>query len=337
MLTLLVSAAGLAAQNTRGAAAGQLAGRSQKSSPPPPGIHFSASALGGVMYGAGIELVYGAPSGADYLSRLDWDMKPLYYYGFVLRVLFETPHPAWRPFVAFTFKNGLTGNTGFLEDRDWLDQIHRELTHFSRHDNFTRYALFLDLNFGTQFRPWKTGESLRFNFYFTFSWMNLMWESRDGYIQYSPGSNSTPPAYPPWDPSLPAIPNTGAAINYSQTWFIAAPAVGVEFPFLRTFVLEAAVAAGPLNFCVGDDYHIKRNMRFHDSSRWGIYFKPAVKFRFSPVRQLTFSVHGAWTLLTGVWGSSRTSTGDSNSWQDQGMTGAGLDLWEAGVSVSFNP
>ena len=252
-------------------------------------------------------------------------------------MLFETPSPAWLPLFAFSFKNGVPGNTGYLEDRDWLDPNHQELTHFSRHDNFVRYALFLDLDLGTQFRPWRTGTSPRFNFYLNFSWMNLMWESLDGYIQYPAPSSTTPATYPPWDASLRMQPYIGPAINYSQTWLTAAPAVGLEFPFLRVFLLEAAVTLGPFNFCVGDDYHVARDLRFHDNSRWGVYFRPQARFRFSPAPRFTISIHGSWKLLTGLWGASKISEGNTEIWEDQGMTGAGLTLWEAGLSISFTP
>jgi outer membrane protease len=280
--------------------------------------------LGGFVYGAAAELVYGAPGGAEFLSRLDWDMKPLYTYGAVLSLFLDTPLVSLSPWLRLGAKSGIYGSTGYMEDRDWMDAALPWLTHFSRHDNHTAAAFFLEGELGLYWRPSGRENALRLDFFVRASWMKITFMAADGYTQYAAQGNF-------WQESLPKSPHSGPAIDYIQEWLILAPGIGAEFPFGRFFSAGLAVAATPLVFGKARDWHYVTGDQFSDYPDWGVYAKPELHFSFSPARWITFLAFASWTWISGARGPGYMNQNLN------GEAGAGLNALEAGIALRLNP
>jgi outer membrane protease len=294
---------------------------------------FSAELLLGRINGMGLELVYGSYGGSEYLSRLDWETTELYYYGTTLSFTLNTPLAFLSPFVRATAKTGVYGSTGYMEDRDWLDDDEPFLTSFSQHDNSTASAFFVDGDIGLLFRPWKSPAAPEFNLFFRAAWIKITWKSHGGYTQYVIAGNPVGFPYPqPWAPTLPKTDWTGPAINYSQDWLILAPGIGVEFPFFKFFSLNAAVTISPFILAANVDEHLGTGVVFNDYPRGGFYIKPELHFAFSPAEWVSFMLHGSWTLITGSTGESYSSTAGAPV-VPAGIIGAGWDAWDIGIGI----
>jgi outer membrane protease len=92
--------------------------------PPPPArgeapYQFTLSSGAAFLCGQGEEIVYKYEDRDDYLSRLLWDLKPLFCLETGLE--FSRARPQEAPgFLAKTaFRFGVPGLSGVMEDRDW--------------------------------------------------------------------------------------------------------------------------------------------------------------------------------------------------------------------------
>ncbi|MDR1908484.1 MAG: omptin family outer membrane protease [Spirochaetaceae bacterium] len=301
-------------------------------------FRFSTELFAGLMQGGGVELVYGASSGAEFLSRLNWDIRPLYYYGAALNLALDSP--AFSPFARLTVKSGINGNTGFMEDRDWQDDDQTYLTDFSRHDNYTSGALFVEGDLGLGIRPFTRFRSLTLDFLFRVYWSKVSWEARDGYYQHNKVDGI--PSAPAWDPDQPRIPVSGAVIDYSQEWLLLAPGFGFDLSFLKSFSLGASLSLSPLIWGAARDYHFRSRDKssydeYEDYPEGGFYLKPEWRLSFSPSAWVALSFRGSWTLLRGSRGFSRRRRAGSTIWEDLGNSsgGAGLETWDFALGIKI--
>jgi outer membrane protease len=154
---------------------------------------FSVETTLGFFYGQSEEIVYKDTDGA-YLSELLWDMKPLLYYGAALSVKVQIPSWPVSLYAMPSVKIGVAGRSGSVEDRDWMDTTHDYLTHYSKHDSYTYDSWFFDGDLGVSIplRPGKTFNPA-LSLFGRFSYMEMKWISRDGYIQYGENNHSSPP------------------------------------------------------------------------------------------------------------------------------------------------
>jgi outer membrane protease len=284
------------------------------------------------MYGEGEEIVYGAPSGAPYLSQLRWDIKPLMYFGAGLSLVVKNPALPVGFFTGLLVKAGIPGFTGSMEDRDWLDDDQQYLTNFSTHTNYTAGAFFLDYDLGLSI-PIRLTETrtMDLKIFGRLSWMDLEWTSYNGYLQYGAHSNDSPD-YGPWDASLPKTFSYGPAVGYNQVWILAAPGIGADIPVGDLFRIGVSVTITPFIWAYAHDSHFKRNMQFKEYPSGGLMLEPWGELVFSPNERLAIALYVSYRYIADAQGNSyyRNNTGD---FIPGGIAGAGYHALDAGLSL----
>lgn len=288
---------------------------------------FSFSAGAGILYGRSEEIVYKSPESDLYSSELLWDLRPLVYTGVAADFGPHDPFSQNGLAAAFSFRFGLPLKTGIIEDRDWLNNNDNYMTHYSRHDAYSRRAILSGISFGYS---WTLARFLALKAYGNFSYMNFSWSAEDGYIQYPSGNSSG--SYPPWNNGLPKDYglSEGTLILYTQNWFILDPGISLAGRFGRFFSVEGNFNYSPLVFCFGKDDHLKRGTVFRDYLYFGHYLKGSCALVFSTGKNIDLSLYVSYTHITGTRGDTYAeNTLYANS------AGAAYRALDAGLAVKY--
>jgi outer membrane protease len=294
---------------------------------------FSFGTQFGFINGRALEYVY-AQSGQtvnEILSELIWDIKPVFYYG--LEVDFGRINLMKAPgfFASLSFKAGVPGDSGDLEDRDWMSSENSNLTHFSSHTNKTREFLSLDAAAGVSIplRPY-----LYLKPFISGSWTRFSFAGRDGYGIYARKKTDNPASYHDIDDNPERNSFIGReVINYTQDWYFLAAGVSAGTDILSPFSLEIFFQISPLSYCVAVDDHFYYDKRkFNDYSRFGLFLKPGGRFSFS-AQQIEFSLEAAWHFTGKTKGESYLDYGDYAV--GNGEAGAGLSFFDLRLLVKL--
>jgi outer membrane protease len=299
---------------------------------------FSLTAETGIIYGTSYEISYHGNS-SQYTSELQWDIKPLWYVGLATEY---GPKEASKDdgfFVNLELKVGIPGETGTMEDRDWLTPTTTpgSLTFFSSHDNYTKTAFLANIRGGYTI---PLNEHSILKSYLCFSYMFYKFEASDGYIQY--GANNHPPnisnPYGPWNKDWAKDYTKGVGIAYSQHWFYLAPGLEIAFALWK-FDFAFSFSASPLVFSFTKDNHFQRIPPFEIRGfLFGrLYPEPKGSFscNFNKFFSLDFTV--AYRFIKGARGdfkqkefySTYTTTTTYND-----IAGAAYKAFD--ISTSFN-
>jgi outer membrane protease len=296
---------------------------------------FSVTPAAGFLYGYGEEIVYKYQGEDTYLSQLLWNIKPLFYAGGVLD--FSRVNPMEKPgfFTALSLKFGFPGVTGSMKDRDW-NAPDDALSNYSRSDNYTDGALFLDYLLGMSL-PLKSFALLKI--YWGGSWMSFRWTGRDGYLQYPKDRLGNYLYDAPLDESAEKISLEGPSISYSQDWFFTYPGLSLLVLLPRRFTLDISFQISPLVFCAARDNHLLSAHEYKDYITGGLYLEPRGSVAFSPSERLELSLYAAYRFIKGAHGDSfirDTGTGKTGDFyqlsQDAGAAWYALD---SGLSLKI--
>jgi outer membrane protease len=294
------------------------------------GNGFTLSPYIGILYGHSEEIVYKDPPEQNlYLSELLWDLKPLLYVG--LGADYAPPdRSVTKGFTAaLSFRAGLPTRTGILENRDWISPPnYNYLTHYSRHDTYSRIAFFLDTSAGYF---WRFAGSLAFNVYGEFSFMHFSWSGKDGYYQYASQSSENPGYYNPWDSGISKNSYDGEVIRYNQNWFVLSPGVSLKWDMNRLFSMKAFFNYSPLIYCADRDDHLRRNVTYLDYLYLGHYLKSGGELVLSASANTSLSLFFSYKYITGPRGD--TFQGGKLIAEDG--AGAALSAPELGLAVKF--
>ncbi|MDR1127840.1 MAG: omptin family outer membrane protease [Treponema sp.] len=293
---------------------------------------FSLETTVGFLYGQGEEIVYKNNSD-KYLSELLWDLKPLLYYGAALS--FEARAPSWPVgfYTDLSVKMGISGRSGIIEDRDWLHKEKDYMTHYSRHDNYIEDARFFDWDLGAAFRLNPGGAfNPALSLFWRFSYMELRWLSRDGYIQYGANSGLSGSSLIPWEDSFSKSETPGPGIQYTQMWILASPGVAASFPISSFFALDCAFTVSPFIRAAAEDLHLLKNTQFEDSIQGGLALEPEIRVFFFPNSRCSLSLRVSWRSIRGTKGYSRFKTAGAETYSPGGASGAGFHALDTGIS-----
>ena len=276
----------------------------------------------GFIRGTALELVYPVDTKGEFLSELRWDMKPVFYYGaqfdFGHRDLMSGPGFS----ASISFKAGVPGDSGIMEDRDWMSQVNGNLTHFSSHINKTHEFYWLDAAIGASF-PIKT------YFYIipfiSGSWMHFSFTGRDGKIKYARVKSVNPDTYYPIDENPTEISFIGDDIHYMQNWLLLAAGFSIGTKFLSRFSFDFSFQISPLTYCASIDEHLSRELTFIDFTGWGLFLEPAGRLSFY-IEKLEFSVDLAYSYIGNTRGQTYMKQGNGNFNRAGGEAGAGLSM-----------
>ena len=305
--------------------------------PSPGKYNLSVTALFGFLYGQSDEIVYKYSNSDLYGSELLWDIKPVFYTGIGLLLGPMDPF-ANHGFVSeSSLKCGIPIKSGTIEDRDWLGERHEYLTHYSRHDAYSRMSLQADISAGYS---WHLGRFLSLSAFGEFSYMYFSWSARDGYKQYSTSTNSSGDVLP-WDSSIPKVSISGEGILYKQNWFMLSPGFSLKGRLSRLFSVEGKFSYTPLIFCADHDDHLMRvpPLVFRDYLFLGHYFQGGGKFLFSPTQSLGMHLGFSYRYITGTRGPTYEQEENGSTFKTS-SNGAGVGFSamnvELGVRMQIN-
>ena len=204
-------------------------------------------------------------------SRLDWQLDNLLFFGAETGLTFNDKYT-----VMFSFKNAISGDSGIMEDYDWLkadnpDYLSRYSNHTNHIKSFTQVnfsikrLFFLTQNKSISIAPRIGFETQTFSFSGTGGWRTYDTENwKKIYFDDSP------------------------VISYSQSFI--APVIGFDFDFNFLKFLEAQVNLSAIWIKKLDcnDLHIIRNDSFNDqiedawkfNAELGLFYKINKNNRF---------------------------------------------------------
>jgi outer membrane protease len=296
---------------------------------------FSMETTLGFFYGQGEEIVYKDTDGT-YLSELLWDMKPLLYYGTALSVKVQIPSWPVSFYATPSVKIGIDGRSGSIEDRDWMDPDQDFLTHYSKHDNYVYDSWFFDGDIGVSvpLRPGKTFNP-EISLFIRFSYMELRWISRDGYIQYGANSSFISP-YIPWSDSFPKNKTFGPGIQYSQFWILVSPGLAADFPVLSFFTLNCSFTVTSFIWVAAEDLHLIKSEQYLDYPRGGMALEPEIQALFFLNRRCSLSLRASWRYIRGTMGNSWKKAIGGKTYSPAGSAGAGFHALDTGISFKID-
>ncbi|MDR1107632.1 MAG: omptin family outer membrane protease [Spirochaetaceae bacterium] len=283
----------------------------------------------GVLFGQSEEIVYYDAKTSNKISQLLWDIKPLVYAGVDFRYNRFRPETSWGLFTDFSFKIGLPGKTGIMEDRDWTGQytatgahIPDWLTHYSVHDNTTENAFLGDAAVGLFFKIF--GRFLVIT-YLSYDFMYFSWRASGGSFLYPEKDGGHKYYTQPID-----------VITYQQIWHIVSPGVAFYGAFNRYFTGEIALKASPFIWCITEDNHILRSLIITDILDLGLFIEPQVLFSFIPADFLTLSLAVSYRHISLVRGDSIYKEAGVSPIAYKNLAGVGYSVFDAGIVAKFS-
>ena len=281
---------------------------------------FSLGTQFGLVHGKALEYVYNPPNaGREIFSELIWEMKPVFYYGFLID--FGRVDPMSRPgfFASVSFKAGVPADSGVMEDRDWLSASDA-FTHFSSSNNKTLEFFWLDAAAGASI---PLAPYLYIKPFISGSWKRFSFAARDGYFIYPSGTGSF---------------EGEEVCNYKQDWFLIAAGISAGTNILYPFSFDVSFQISPLTYCRAVDEHLKRitlknsTLIFMDYTGFGLFLEPRGRFSFN-AEQLEFSLEAAWRFT----GKTRGKSYDNyyGGFSAGGEAGAGLSFIDTRLIVKL--
>ena len=293
---------------------------------------FSLGSQFGFVHGLALEIVYPVPGETmgELLSELRWDMKGVFYYGAKIDFFRTDVMKGPGFFASVSFKTGIPGDSGTLENRDWMSVENGSLTHFSSHTNRTSDFYWLDLALGATIpvkpyfylKPFVSG-----------SWMHFSFTGRDGNGTYARQKTST--TFYSIDDNPLKYPFSGEVIHYKQDWFLAAMGFSVGTKILSPFSFDLSFQISPFTYCAAMDEHLEREDTFLDYTGWGLFLEPAGVFLFSVGRRIDLSFELAWRYIGKTRGETYMKHGNNNKkyYLSTNEGGAGLSLFNANFLI----
>jgi outer membrane protease len=293
---------------------------------------FSLGYQFGFLHGQAEEIVY--PSSeyqAELLSQLLWDIKPVLYNGLTLDLSPAIPAEQSGFFAGLSFKYGIPGDSGKMEDRDWLSKENAALTNFSSHDNVTRELFSLNARAGYSF-PFIRLVLLKP--FINVSYMRFRFSGMDGYRIYAWHKGGG--EYAPIDEAE-TVQLSGRIINYAQEWFNAAPGLSLGLSFFDHFLFELSFQITHLILCSGLDEHLHatKKIQYRDNMQGGLFFETGAQFAFSPVEWFSCSIEFSWRQAKETRGDSHQRAYGSGYYVQNGTAGAGLSILDTGLRLKI--
>lgn len=302
-----------------------------------PAYSFGMRTTAGILSAVSQEIVYLSTSSDKLLSRLDWRMDAIPYWGLSLDV---SPSAAAGPgfYARLDLKAGVPGTWGLIEDRDWLKEDGSTLTNLSVHDCLTEQALLADLDAGWSFRA---ARSFALRVGLRASAMRFKWAAQDGYYQYGPNMPYTGrPAntYVPWDASFSKVNTNGTGMDYEQTWLFASAVAGLEAAIGSAWSLSADLAFAPFAYCSDRDNHYMGPTEYLDITWGGWALEPRLACSFRPAPRLELGMRTSARIVSGLRGDVYTLHIGGDSPYGKSSTGAGVSYlgFDAGLSLRMS-
>lgn len=307
---------------------------------------FSFGGAVGFVYGKSSELVYPISTKGELLSELLWDINSIFYFDIYADFGRKDLMSGLGLFASVSFKLGIPGYSGIIEDRDWMSTANSNLTHFSSHKNITNEFYWADIAIGLSI-PVKSW------FYITpflsGSWMRFSFTGKDGYAKYARLSTCKPDCnayvinghttgcvsnvysslYDPINDNPHYLSFEGDVIRYRQDWLLAAAGFIIGTNILSPFLFELSFHISPLTYCIATDDHLIREdvTVFKDFTAWGLFLEPKSKVSFR-MEKADFSIELSYRYISRTIGNGYVSYESLGKgfMLTSNKTGAGLSI-----------
>lgn len=279
------------------------------------------------IFGARIGTVgeYVFQSDGKKMSQLNWDLKPLLYFGGEAAV-------SWR-FLSLSLygKNALPMRSGDMEDSDWLDSLGRKNVYsisnnFILDDSFSVGGTFMYTHdFATLFAL-RALASLDFSRTSFKASDGRQWDGRDGIGN---------PVYAYNDPRATIGYLPGDVISYRQDVFSVWLGIGGDFKFIDDRLkLSFSLAAAPYLYVQALDHHIERSTYFLDviESVFSAY-KIGAAVSFDITKSFSLSLDAAWIFSRTMRGNTYASYSQKGPWR-KNTGGSGASFNYADISIA---
>ncbi|MBN1797107.1 MAG: omptin family outer membrane protease [Spirochaetales bacterium] len=252
----------------------------------------------------------------DMLSRLDWQLNPLFYAGVTVQA------EMWEQLVVgLGFWLGVPLPLGYMEDRDWGNGggYTGNLEIFSHHDNMLLNAVFADINAGYNLVKDST---LVFTPLIGFTIKHVLMSGRDGYQEQPPGT-----LVQTFDEEL---------ITYEQNYYICYIGAQVCWTPHPLLSLQLFCCYSPLVFAYNVDRHLHPSVaaEYLDLPEFGhyIHVNPVVFIHI--LKDVSIKAQGSLTYVPEFKGKiyTRPLSGGSFLYITDHKGGASMLAWGMNIA-----
>jgi outer membrane protease len=287
------------------------------------GHNFSLGTSIGLLAGVGEEIVYRYDNSNDKLSQVLWHFEPLLYAGVDLHYNWQIPASRWSLFTDTVFKFGFPGETGVMEDSDWVDVRYADwLTHYSVSGNKTESAILIDANVGASFTIF---EKYLLKTFITYSYIHFSWTASGGSF-----------LYPSSDGDHGYLTVSRDVGTYKQVWNILSPGISFYGAFNRYFNIEISLKLSPFIWLSAKDEHLDRNLVITDEIFGGFFIEPGLCFSFEPNNFFTLSLSFLYRNISGTRGDGDYKYQGQPTITAEDLRGAGYSSFDVGIMIKFN-
>ncbi len=237
----------------------------------------------------------------DYmLSELLWDVDMLWTAGFDFLV--NINNFEMTAGVAF----GLPGESGKMEDSDWLNDVQSQKTHYSEHDNYLRDYRNYDFSFGYVFEP---SESWHVKPFLTLTHREFAFDSENGWHDYPTGTYPYTEVGSGVDRNI--GPSSGAAVSYEQYMQYLSLGAEVAYIFEQSSEISLDISFLPLVISTARDDHWKRDLEIIEAMFGGYGFSGNLKGVFRLGKHISLNAGIGGTYITNLKGYAFTRSSEN--------------------------
>ncbi|MCQ2593268.1 MAG: omptin family outer membrane protease [Treponema sp.] len=263
-------------------------------------------------------LIDGKNNSKEIYSLLDWELKPLSFYGFGFSETYYK-HLTFDFDVrkGFSGKNGKALKTGCMQDYDWINGFEKGITNYSYHDCYLEDFLQMRFFAGYDFSLQKNWFGLKITPLLGWYLEKIAFSGNDGYATYK--SND-------WKKQV----FSGQVISYSQETFVGQFGLQTQmnvFNFFGNFTLTYCP-----DFRINAlDHHFLRDSYFNDNLENGEMWNLYMEIGYSFLSHHTFGITGEYQYVPDIYGYTMAKSNKSNWHKVSGYGGCERKIFAASI------
>lgn len=261
-----------------------------------------------------------APDGSRQISRLDWDILPLYVIGNKLSLGYYKGLQ-----IRNSLEFGLPLACGHMQDYDWATTAGHQ-THYSFHENkITGYFAFsLDMGWKFSFVDGKISVTPLAGMDFSV----ISFEAKDGYKQYVPATDRDTT---PWSDDIERVAMAGKVITYEQERYLLRLGLETVFCLHPKFTLLLDLFVSPVLSINSFDSHLRTGMDYLDHNMKGtVVFEGSIgcKFNVFNGHSIVLRVNGNFQPV--ATGESYLKNAEDDKYSKDSSSLGGASQWDVG-------
>jgi hypothetical protein len=299
--------------------------------------NLSAEPLFGVRYGTLGEYVYTPDTNGDYakLSELDWDMKPLWYYGGKISF-------GWRGVSISGYAEGfIPAGAGSMYDSDW-----QNITINSDADTKTNYSI----SENTLISSYKLGADASYTFYLdkyvsvqaiaAVDYMYTNMEARNGYGWYADKDTLDSSVGYSYDSSNAVYYPSGnlLGIDYTREDMLTWIGITSIITPVRQFTVTLSFFVSPYTYIQSTDHHYGKGYYIDIMSGFCTAYKFETSGAYNLTKNILLQLTVSWLFSGIIKGDDYFSTSQTGSWTKVSdiISGADLNCFETSLALRYS-